>query len=268
MIPMKCSEIQFELAFYADGSLLQSSAAAVREHLRACPVCRQKYAETVEMRNALRRMRRPAIPAGLSRAIKDSAIGERRRVAKAWVTLPADAREWLELRLLPYGVGVLATVLVGFMFLALLFSNLIDYGQRPTGTSLLASNRNPFDNSKIGSLSPEEYAQSRLAFAGESPSVNPNGALIALTKTLIRGDMKDDEVVVVADVFGNGLAQIAEVVEPSRDQRAVEELAKALATDPAYAPFVPTTLENRPESVRVVLRFQSVNVSMNQKRRR
>jgi hypothetical protein len=267
---MKCSKIQFELGFYADGSLPESSAANVRDHLRVCPVCRQTYAETIEMRNALRRMQRPAMSAALSRSIKDAAIGERRKIEGALFTFPADLREWIELRLLPYGVGVLATVLVGFTFLAMLFSNLIDYGQKsPTDFSvLLASNRNPFDNSKTGPISPEEYAQTRLAVAGESPSVNPNGALVALTKTLVRGDMKDDEVVVVADVFGNGLAQIAEVVEPSRDQRAVEELAKALATDPAYAPFVPTTLENRPENMRVVLRFQSVNVSMNQKRRR
>lgn len=265
---MKCSSLQFELSFYADGSLPESSAAAVHDHLQTCPVCRQTYAETVEMRNALRRMRRVEMPAILARSIKDAAIGERRKISDSLFTFPADLREWLEMRLLPYAAGVLATLLVGFTFLAMLFSNLIDYGQRPAGESLLASNRNPFDNTKVGPVSPEEYAQTRLAVAGESPSVNPNGALIALTKTLVRGDMKDDEVVVVADVFGNGLAQIAEVVEPSRDQRAVQELAKALATDPAYAPFVPTTYENRPENMRVVLRFQSVNVSMNQKRRR
>jgi hypothetical protein len=84
----------------------------------------------------------------------------------------------------------------------------------------------------------------------------------------MRGDMKDDEVVVVADVFSNGLAQITEVVEPSRDRRAVGELEKALESDPAYAPFVPTTLEKRPESVRVVLKFQNVNVSTSIKRSR
>lgn len=267
---MKCSNTQFDLAFYADGDLSESAAVSVRDHLKVCPVCRQTYAETVEIRTALRRMRRPEVPVALSRGIKDAAIGERRRIADSWVTIPGHMREWLEMQLLPYGVGVVATVLVGFTFLAMLFSNLIDYGQRPLADNsiLLASNRATFDNSKTGSLTPAEYAQTRLAFAGESPSVNPNGALIALTKTLVRGDMTDDEVVVVADVFSNGLAQITEVVEPSRDRRAVEELAKALATDPAYAPFVPTTLENRPENMRVVLRFQSVNVSMNQKRRR
>lgn len=265
---MKCSEIQFELSFYADGSLSDSSAGAVRDHLHTCPLCRKAYAETVEMRNALRRMRRPEPSAVLSRSIKHAAISERSRLAQSWLTFPADIRDWIEMRLMPYGVGLLASVLVGFAFTAMLFSNLIDYGQRSPGDAAALRDRDRFDNRKVGPISPEEYAQTRLAFAGESPSVNPNGALVALTKTLVRGDMTDDEVVVVADVFSNGLAQIAEVVEPSRDQRAVEELAKALATDPAYAPFVPTTFEKRPESMRVVLRFQSVNVSMSQKRRR
>lgn len=73
--------------------------------------------------------------------------------------------------------------------------------------------------------------------------------------------MKDDEVVVVADVFGNGLAQIAEVVEPSRNRQAVDALQKALDSDPAYAPFVSSNLDKRSENVRVVLKFQSVNVS-------
>ena len=109
-------------------------------------------------------------------------------------------------------------------------------------------------------MTPTAYANTRLAFAGESPSINPQGALVALTKSLVRGEMKDDEVVVVADVFGNGLAQIAEVVEPSSDRDAVMELQKALQSDPAYAPFVPANLDQRSETIRVVLKIQNVNV--------
>jgi len=85
---------------------------------------------------------------------------------------------------------------------------------------------------------------------------------------MFRGGMKDDEVVVVADVFGNGLAQVSEVVEPSRDTRAIAELEKALQSDPEFAPFVPASLEDRPDSVRVVLRFQVVNVSTGSKKTR
>lgn len=268
---MKCSETKFDLAFYADGNLSETAAASVREHLQVCPLCRQSYAETVEMQNALRRMRRPEIPAGLARSIKDAAITERRRSQSAWFSFPTDVREWIEMRLMPYGVGVLASLVIGFTFLGMLFSKIVVRNERastgPT-TVMLASNSNPYGIEEPSVITPADYARTRLAVAGESPSVNPNGALVALTKTLVRGDMKDDEVVVVADVFGNGLAKIAEVVEPSRDRRAVEELEKALATDPAYAPFVPSTLENRPDSMRVILRFQRVNVSTRLNRRR
>jgi hypothetical protein len=100
-----------------------------------------------------------------------------------------------------------------------------------------------------------------MAIAGESPSINPQGALVALTRSLVRGEMKDDEVVVVADVFGNGLAQIAEVVEPSHDRHAVAQLQKALESDPAYAPFVSADMDRRSDPVRVVLKIQSVNVN-------
>jgi hypothetical protein len=72
--------------------------------------------------------------------------------------------------------------------------------------------------------------------------------------------MHDDEVTVVADVFSNGLAQVAEVVEPSHDRRAIEELQKALQSDPSFAPFVPADVDKRSGTVRVVLKIQNVNV--------
>jgi hypothetical protein len=105
------------------------------------------------------------------------------------------------------------------------------------------------------------YASTRKDISNESPSINPEGALVALTNSLAEGDLKEGEVVVVADVFGNGLAKIDEVVEPSRDRRAVVELDRALRSDPAYAPFVPADLDQRPDSVKVILKIQSVNVS-------
>jgi hypothetical protein len=109
-------------------------------------------------------------------------------------------------------------------------------------------------------LSPYEYAFSRHAIAGESPSINPQGALVALTRSLVRGKMEDEEVVVVADVFGNGLAKIAQVVEPSDDDRSIRQLQRALESDPVYAPFVPASYDRRSETMRVVLKIQNVNV--------
>ena len=75
--------------------------------------------------------------------------------------------------------------------------------------------------------------------------------------------MRDEEVVVVADVFGDGLAQISEVVESPRDGRTVSERERAFRA--SSAPFVPAVLENRPESIRIVLKLQSVDVEMEPK---
>lgn len=119
---------------------------------------------------------------------------------------------------------------------------------------------NPLIGPESGDILPQDYAIARLAISRESPSVNPQGALIALTKSLVRGEMRDEEVVVVADVFGNGLAQIAQVVEPPDDRRTIEELEKALESDPAYAPFVPASFDKRSDRMRVVLKIQNVNV--------
>ncbi len=71
---------------------------------------------------------------------------------------------------------------------------------------------------------------------------------------------KDDEVVIVADVFGNGLASIAEVVDPPQTALAMRQLEKAFATDPASAPFMPSKMDKNVEKVRVVLRIQRVDV--------
>jgi hypothetical protein len=155
----------------------------------------------------------------------------------------------------------MATVTIGLTLLSFMLTSspvplsVRDASSRSSNAPVfLTSTSNP-------DMSPDEYASSRIAIAGESPSINPRGALVALTKSLVRGEMRDDEVTVVADVFGNGLAQIAEVVEPSRDQRAVAELQRALQSDPSYAPFVTANMDQRSsETIRVVLKIQSVNV--------
>lgn len=74
--------------------------------------------------------------------------------------------------------------------------------------------------------------------------------------------MNDDEVVVVADVFSNGLAQIAEVVEPTNNWNTVNELEKALDSDPDYAPFVPSQSDRRSDTVRVIFKIQRVDVNI------
>ncbi|MEP6946446.1 MAG: hypothetical protein ABJA02_11055 [Acidobacteriota bacterium] len=85
--------------------------------------------------------------------------------------------------------------------------------------------------------------------------------MAALSNTLTGHGFRNNEVVVVADVFSNGLARIAEVVEPSQNDRAVDELQRALDSDLSDTPFVPASMDNRPNNVRVVLKFQTVEVN-------
>jgi hypothetical protein len=215
----------------------------------------------------LRRMSRPEMPAAVRNSLSSAVNHQRRKEEYAWPPFSGELLDRVRLGLAPYGIGVAASLLVGVAFMAMMFTRFEgDGAENAFGGQngfLLANNA-----SRNGEISPADYARARLDFASESPSINPKGALVAMTRSLMRGDMKDDEVVVVAEVFSTGLAQITEVVEPSRDRRAVGELEKALESDPAYAPFVPTTLEKRPESVRVVLKFQNVNVSTSTKRSR
>ena len=264
---MKCLELQSDLTLYADGLLSEDEQILVKAHMEICPLCRQKYAEYREITTGLRHMPRPPISLSLQRQIKRSVRSEIRNSKKSWLPVTAQTRQWFNTSVMPYAVGVLASLVIGFTFLAMMFSGIRDAGQFTAQNAyhpdsvMLASNSNPFRDESSDTLSPTDYARTRLDISRESPSINPQGALIALTRSFVRGGMKDDEVVVVADVFGNGLAQIAEVVEPSRDSQAIGELQKALGSDPAFTPFVPSTMETRPETVRVVLKFQSVNVS-------
>ena len=270
---MRCSDLQSNLSFYADGFLSDPQSVGIKMHLGECPLCRQRLDEYRELRTALRRLSRPKIGAALQTSLAEAVRTEIRFEKQSRVPVSRDIREWFQMRVMPYGVGVFASLFIGFTFISMLYSGML----RPARMSapaandtsvMLASNSSHLGKGDAEVLSPSEYAKTRLEFASDSPSVNPNGALIALTKSFVRGGMKDDEVVVVADVFSNGLAQIAEVVEPSRDSRAVGELQKALDSDPTFAPFVPSSMESRPDSVRVVLKFQSVDVNTGTKPRK
>jgi hypothetical protein len=269
---MKCSELQLNLSLYADG---QVPDERLKEHLDICPLCRQEFAEIRDIKIGLRRMSKPSISRDAHIHLKRAVRAELRTRHTSWLPISVEFRQWVIFRVMPYAAGLLASLVIGFSFVSILSST----GQNPgllaatthfndPDPTVLANNRDRFHQRNVDDMTPSEYARTRLDIASESPSVNPRGALIALTRSLVRGNMKDDEVTVVADVFGNGLAQIAEVVEPSRNSRAVSQLEKALDSDPAYAPFVSSNLDNRSDNVRVVLKFQTVDVSTGERRRR
>ncbi len=259
---MKCQELQLNIPLYFDEYLSGEELRLLDEHFAHCPLCRQKLADFQELRNSLRAMSRPELPSNLLESLKTVIANEiAPQTTTPGFTLVDDRRNWVDVWLMPYAAGVFASLIMGIALLWIIMSGdfrsgISDVAKADSNSGVMLANGSPntFD------LTQSEYAGSRLAISGESPSINPGGALVALTRSLVRGEMKDDEVVVVADVFGNGLARIAEVVEPSRDRKAVADLRKALESDPSFAPFVPANMDNRSDSVRVILKIQSVNV--------
>jgi hypothetical protein len=66
--------------------------------------------------------------------------------------------------------------------------------------------------------------------------------------------------IVVADVFTNGAASLADVVQAPRNKRMLDEFESALRQDAA---FVPASLDKRPDTMRVVFAVQKVDVDDN-----
>ncbi len=269
---MKCENLQLNISVYFDDILTDGERAAVDEHLVRCPLCRQKLADFQMLRRDLRVLARPEVSNDLMMSVRNRVAQQVKSNQPSYFT--EDFRRWLQMRLMPYTVGTAASLVIGFTLLWMLLSNannarefeLAKITPNSKTTTMLTNSNSQFSTNDF-ELSAADFAAARISVSGNSPSVNPQGALIALTKSIMRGKMKDDEVVVVADVFGDGLAQIAEVVEPSKDINAVRELEKALKTNPDYAPpFVPANLDQRSNTVRVVLRIQKVNVDTHLKK--
>lgn len=270
---MKCENLQFNLSLYSDNFLTEDERASVGVHLAQCPLCRQKLADFQSLRNSLRSLARPELPDYLLSSVKSAMTTELKAAeSKTSFIYSEGFRRWLQFKFMPYGVGVVASLFMAFALLWTLLSGvnqpnnevaLIDPKYKSTvllTDTKSSANRNSEFSSTDYKLKPADFAAARVSVSGESPSVNPTGALIALTKSFVRGKIKDEEVVVVANVFSNGLAQISEVIEAPRDEQTMRELEKALKTDPDYAPFVPASFDNRADSVQIVLKIQRVDV--------
>src|SRR3954468_724937 len=109
---MRCSDLQSNLALYADGFIGEAQTDAVKTHLDACPRCRQQDTEFREIRTAMQRMRRPEISAALKNSIKQNVRSEARARGTAWPPFSPAVREFLMMRVMPYSIGVCASVLV------------------------------------------------------------------------------------------------------------------------------------------------------------
>jgi hypothetical protein len=172
---------------------------------------------------------------------------------------------WLQPRAAQYAVSSLASVLLFATVFVALRPHMIALHEAAVAIDEAGEGRSAQDVRAMGyditqPISSASYAALRTPFNTESPSLNPSGALATLAwssggQNRGRGDA--DDMVVVADVFSNGVASLADVMQAPRDRRMLDELQKALRQDAA---FVPASLDGRPGTMRVVFSVQRVDV--------
>jgi hypothetical protein len=263
---MTCKESQKAFSPYLDGVLPREASDALDEHLGLCPVCRHQFGETRAVVRALSIVARPAPPAGLAASVSEAlTIEGAARGANPPMPLHERVARWVSPHVMPYAVGALySMILFVAVFGALrqqlrLLRNLADEQALESGQPYSVTwvdGGGGYDVTRP--LSPDLSVAARAPFTSESPTLNPRGALAALTlspPSARRPD--DDDMIVVADVYSNGSASLAEVVAPPRNRHMIDEFQDALRQSPA---FVPASLDRRPQTMRVVFVLQKMNV--------
>jgi hypothetical protein len=249
---------------HLDGQLSPEERGALDSHLGVCPLCRDRLETTRSIVRGLSLIKSPPPPADLSASIKRAIVIERAALReRPRVPLFERVLRWIEPRLMPYAAGAFySAVLFLVVFGALhqqmrILRNLAEAERLAAGLpthAQMAGGRGGFDVTR--SLAPDISA-ARAPFGAESPTINPRGALAALTVSPSEGLPEDDDMIVVADVYSNGSASLAAVVEPPRNRRMLAELEDAFRKGPA---FVPANLDRRPQTMRVVFVLQKMNV--------
>ena len=258
---MTCEETTQLLSQFIDDVLTLPVRATVDEHLDHCPVCRAHVAELRAISRNLRQLSRPVVPVDLAASINNALLIEAgaRRLSprRPWSERVAM---WLEPRVMPYGVGSFASVILFVsMFLALgPHFMALQRASRELSTVMVFRSSPGFDLNQP--VSSEDFSNRRAPFAEQSPSLNPGGALAALTSSYAdprASDQEADDMIVVADVFSNGSASLADVVQPPRNRQMLADFEVALRQSAA---FVPASLDRRPDTMRVVFTVQKVDV--------
>ena len=256
---MLCEETRSFFSIYLDDVVSLPIRAAVDEHLGTCPVCRAHLTELRSVRQGLRSLSRPITPRDLAASICEAvAIESEASRLQPRLSISVRLTQWLQPKLMPYTVGSFASVILfACMFTALRphFVALHEATTQINSFYLVTPGPSIYDPV-------QDYATSRAPFAALSPSLNPTGALAALTHSYghrqnAAPDQEADDMVVVADVFSNGSASLAGVVHPPRDRQLLADFESALRQDPA---FVPAAFDRRPDTMRVVFTVQKVDV--------
>lgn len=260
---MTCEEIQQSFSLYVDDRLALPARAAFDQHLQQCPLCRARLAETRALVRDLGALARPGVPheltASITNALRIEAAARRKQ---STLSVSEQLMQWLQPRLMPYTIGAFASIIFFMVMFAALRSSLMAFRDWDVATRQAqdAVAFQPYSGYDITQpISAESYAAKRAPFSTDSPSLNPHGALAAFTRTSVQGQAAedDDDMVVVADVFSNGSASLAGVMQAPRNPRMLDEFQDALRKNPA---FVPASYDRRPQTMRVVFVIQKVDV--------
>ncbi len=257
---MTCEETTQLLSRFIDDVLPPSLRLTVDEHLNRCPVCRAHASEVRSVSRSLSQLSRPVMPPDLAASINAALTIEaaaRRQLPER--SLVERLSFWLEPRLMPYSVGSFASVvLFAVVFIALSPHFMaLQNASRQLSTVLVFRSTAGYDLNQP--VSSEDFSNRRAPFAEQSPSLNPGGALAALTSSYAQPhqNQKGDDMIVVADVFSNGSASLADVVHAPRDRQMLADFEVALRQSAA---FVPASYDRRPDTMRVVFTVQKVDV--------
>ncbi len=267
---MSCDYIQQSLSLYVDDGLTADERLTVYQHLEVCPVCRAHVGELRNLRSSLAMLSMPMPPADLIPAINTALaaqVAERqaRRNATTMDAVNDWALKWLQPRPMRYAFSSIASIIIFTAVFAALRPHMIALREATLAFEQVQLTTVPDDLFVAGyditkPISPERYAALRTPFNTESPSLNPGGALAMLSwepRELHESAKGQDDMMIVADVFTNGSASLANVMQAPRDRRMLQDFEKALRQDAA---FVPASVDRRPETMRVVFSIQRVDV--------
>ena len=267
---MTCDEIQESLSLYVDDGLTLEERSLCYQHLEVCPVCRARLEELRVIRRGLAVLPRPVPPVALASSINQAVAAEAaaqrvRRNATLADRINDFALVWLQPRLMRYAFSSLTSVLLFASVFVALRPHMIALHEATVAFDETTIVSEPGDTLFVGyditkPISPESYAALRTPYNAESPSLNPKGALATLTGGPFSQSNRHqdaDNMMVVADVFSNGAASLAEIMQAPRDRHMIDEFNKALRENAA---FVPASMDRRPETMRVVFSVQRVNV--------
>lgn len=257
---MTCDEIKESLSLYCDDGLADDARVQCDRHLEVCPVCRDEVAQLRSLRLSLSTLPRPSVPAELVTAIQSAVRAEavvqknRRRAPKSEIFVDFIS-VWLQPRPMRYAFSSIASiVLFASVFVALRPHMLVLHEAAVSFEQFNAAADGAYDINQ-----PINYAALRSPFNTESPSLNPYGSLATLNLSSVHSQNSEsnDDMVVIADVFSNGTASVADVMHAPRNRRMLDDFQAALRNNAA---FVPSSLDRRPETMRVVFSIQRVEV--------